>query len=76
MKDKLINYGHEILNNMIDIGTDVLIFSNLLYYFKTGDYDACKKINAYDLQWLHKQPLKEEIIMFDNLIKEYINIIQ
>ena len=76
MKNKLINYGYAILNNMVDRGTDILIFNNFLHYFKTGDYDYCKKFNVNHLSWLDTQPVKEEIIMFFNLVKEYINIIE
>ena len=68
--------GKAILDNMLDIGTDVLIFNRFLNYFKAGDYETCKKFNADNIQWLHKQPLKEEILMYYNLIHQYIEIIE
>lgn len=76
MKENLLNYGKAILENMRDLGTDVVIFNRFLCFFRDGNYEMCKDFHTYNLRWLDSQPLKEEIIMFYKLVKQYISIIE
>lgn len=72
MKEKMIGFGYAILDNMVDRGSDVVIFTNFLNAFRIGDYETCERMNVGSLSYLDIQPLRDEIIDYYSLVKEFV----